>query len=217
MYSTSNRKQPCRFFLQGKCNRGNSCKWSHDLAGDVNYPNTNLNGPRTSNLVYGHGVHRSQSTDTAAGPVSATTGEAFPRIRAPSLPRPVQARGRETDNASNRGGGSRGRGRRGRLAAKEKGKEPAHAISFDPQRNEEQGTNCSNPGASSAPPYRLGSRGRTTTCPVILGDRRGRGEGNRGGSTGMQRNTGAVGDVVDTMKKLPWNVNVRHRAPHVFP
>lgn len=187
MYSTSNRKQPCRFFLQKKCNRGNNCKWSHDLAGDINYSDTNFStAPPTGNLAPGHGVYRSQSTDGGAGVGSVTTGEAL-LARPPFLPRPPQVPGRETGN---RGGGSRGRGNRGRPTTKEKGKGPAHT---GVQRNED---NYSDIGAPSAATYQPGNRG-------TFGDVRGRRGGTRGGFTGIRNNT----EDVDTTKKWPWNVN----------
>ncbi|KAF8417159.1 hypothetical protein EV426DRAFT_555249 [Tirmania nivea] len=205
MYSGSNRKQPCRFFLQGKCNRGNSCKWPHELASGVNNANftfpTNLNAPPTSNptsnLVSSHEV--------------------------PS---------RATDNAINRGGGSRVRYRRAHPTTKEKGKGPAHATPFGSQSNEKQGTDYSNSGISSAAPSRLGNQGRSATCPVILGEGRDRHEAIRSGSIGIKHKTDAgvrvgnavdtrkntdaaaqVGDEVGTPKKSSWNVNNSQPAP----
>lgn len=213
MHSTSNRKQPCRFFLQGRCNRGSGCKWPHNAAaaGEVNHTNnfprpTNFNAPPIRDWEF---VRRnSQSPDIAlafdAAMAMAGTGETHShRVRAPSLPRTStpQAHVRSaTDNTSTRGGGggSRGRGRRGRPTTKEKGKGPAHGN--------EQDTGYLNSGASSssADPHRLGNLNR--------GRSRGRRGSTRSASgSANQPNPDTAAQIEDVGGSKRWNSNMNVR------
>lgn len=199
MNNSNNQKQACRFFLQGRCNRGNSCKWSHDPAGNI--------AP----------AHSAPWRGTGAGSVDAIASEpSFPHSRVPPLTRlsDPQAPGRGTDNASNRGRGGHGSrrgGRQGRPTAQDKGKAPAEPTIAGTLSNDE------NPGTSSTP-YWTGSRGRPASRARQgnLRDGRGRGGGSNYRPTDIwdnsERNPAPrIRGVVESMKNM--NVNVCPRAP----